>query len=1406
MNINRQSDYLFEVSWEVCNKVGGIYTVVSTKVPSMQKRFGDHYFALGPDVWKDKDNRDFVEDTNLYAKWRKYAESKGVFFRIGRWNLPGQPIAIMVDYRSLIQRKDDILAAGWRDYRLDSISGQWDYIEPLLFGYAAARIIQSFYEYMVFPQEKVYAHFHEWMTGSGLLYLKKYQPQIATLFTTHATVLGRSIAGNGLPLYSELKKYNPGELSNRFGIRAKYSLEKLSAQHADCFTAVSQITNEECEAFLKKPIDVLTPNGFDEHFVPEENDFDTKRKAARAKLREVASQITGQTIEDDTVFLINSGRYEFKNKGIDLFIDSLSLLNNRDELQQNVVAFLTVPAGHEQARSRLDQKDSGREFEQTYCTHHLSDPANDPILNRLRLSGLQNRPEDKVKVIFVPCYLDGEDGIFNLSYYDLLIGFDASVFPSYYEPWGYTPLESIAFRIPTLTTSLSGFGRWILDMPEAPQGVAVVERDDLNAPEVVENIAGHLLHFCQSDAQSRCQLREEASKLSKEFLWESLASHYDKAFAKAASKWEASPSLLSKKQPVSQSQLSQTAIQEPEWRKILIIYQLPEKLQRLKELSNNLWWCWHTEAQELWNEIDPQAWDACGHNPVALLGSLSTLRLQQLQDDEVFLAKLDKVYQDFQSYMKQSEQKTGPKVAYFCMEYGLHESLKIYSGGLGILAGDYLKEASDKNVDMVGVGLLYRYGYFEQQLDGSGKQKAVYAPQSFSKLPLLPVRDENGQWRTLKISLPGRTLNAKIWRVQVGRVPLFLLDTDIESNSEADRSITHQLYGGDWENRFKQEILLGIGGIRALRQIGIEPDVYHCNEGHGAFTSLERLRAYIEEQGLGFWKAKELVRESSLFTTHTPVPAGHDAFQEDMVRTYFGAWAERLKISWQEFMGLGRISPEHTWDKFSMSHLAVNLSSGVNGVSRIHGQVSQEMFAPLYPGYYPKEVPVGYVTNGVHLATWAHPEWKNLFCKYFGPSFQENVSDPAQWQKIQNVPEEEIAGIRTRRRHELIDFVKERLQQEWPVRGENPQNLVKALNRLNPDVLTIGFARRFATYKRAHLLFKNIERLSRIVNDPDRPVQFIFAGKAHPADEAGQALIAQIMEVSRREEFLGKVVFIENYNIDVAKHLIQGVDVWMNTPTRKMEASGTSGEKALMNGVLNFSVLDGWWAEGYREGAGWALSEEQTYENTAYQDELDAETIYTMLETEVCPDFYEGHKPGNNPIWIGHIRNSFALIAPHYTMRRQLDDYYRQYYYDLSERYHHLTENGGAGLEKLGQWVQRVASSWPDIRAVSFRCQDSTNAPLQMGQECVFEVDVFMAGLQAEEIGVEVVFGHKVNDKVQELSSVKAMEPTAFKDGVATYSARLVLEGSGVYDYAFRAFPKNAGKERGKGSRLLKWL
>ncbi|MEG1717384.1 MAG: alpha-glucan family phosphorylase [Bacteroidales bacterium] len=1410
-----EESYLFETSWEVCNKVGGIYTVVSTKVLNMQKLFGKNYFLIGPDVWKGRDNREFTEDKKLYAEWRIYAESKNVYFRIGRWNIEGSPIVVLVDFMSLIPQKDNILAEFWTKFNLDSISGQWDYIEPVLFGYAAAKVVETFYEHQVFPQEKVYAHFHEWMTGSGVLYLKQNLPQIGTVFTTHATVLGRCIAGNGLPLYSDLSTYNADVLSNKFGVRSKFSLEKLSAQETDVFTTVSEITDAECKQFFGKAVDILTPNGFDNSFVPNTIDsFETKRTLAKAKLRQVASALLNQKIPENALFVVNSGRYEFKNKGIDLYIDALAELNHREELNRPIIAFLTIPASHGGPRlevlERMKQgiEDNALPITEDYCSHYLNEVDHDPILNRLRLDKLKNLPEDKVKVIFVPCYLDGQDGIFNLSYYDLLIGFDASIFPSYYEPWGYTPLESIAFSVPTLTTSLAGFGRWVQkNFVKDSMGVCVVNRKDRNDLEVVEAIENYLISLAISTDAEMENYRKQALDISRSALWDILIAQYQKAYEKVQIKWEKDPSLLNKGLPKSDRHFSMVPLLKPNWKKILIQPNTPSRLKKLEELSKNLWWSWNVEATALFENIDSKLWENVQHNPVALLSELSSVQMRQLESDTEFLAKMERVYDQFIHYMQMADQKgKGPKVAYFSMEFGLHESIKIYSGGLGILAGDYLKSASDKNADIIGVGLLYRYGYFSQRISFSGEQMAEYIPQAFSKLPLLPVRDKQGEWLKISISLPGRKLFAKIWVIHVGRIPLYLLDTDIDENTDADKFITHQLYGGDWENRFKQELLLGVGGIRMLRKIGIEADVFHCNEGHGAFIGLERLREYIEEKHLPFLQAKELVRGSSLFTTHTPVPAGHDAFSEDILRTYISHYPMRLKIPWEDFMALGRKDRDSVNDKFSMSFLAAHLSSEINGVSQIHGRVSREIFAPLYPGYFPEELSIGYVTNGVHFKTWTHGRWRMLYEKYFGEEFKQDILDSQWWQKIYEVPDVEIMDIRNDLRAKLIDFIKVRIQRESPQRGDNPQDVVKALEILNPKALTIGFARRFATYKRAHLLFKDLNRLSALVNNAEHPVQFVFAGKAHPADKAGQDLIRQIVDISRRAEFLGKIIFVENYDINVAKHLVQGVDVWMNTPTRPLEASGTSGEKAIMNGVLNLSVLDGWWAEGYKPGAGWALKEEQTYENPAYQDALDAELIYQIIEKTIVPTFYDVDQNGISKTWVHYIKNNIAQIAPHFTMRRQLEDYYKQYYYKLEKRFKNLCVDNYKQALNITKWKIRVLNSWDSIKMEEIHIQDSTKAPLLLGEPSSFEITLDLGNLDAEEIGVEVVFGQKENDVVKRLLFTHELLPVQQEKSLVKYACSFVVDTSGVYDYVFRIYPKNKELPYRQDFKLVKWF
>jgi phosphorylase/glycogen(starch) synthase len=735
----------------------------------------------------------------------------------------------------------------------------------------------------------------------------------------------------------------------------------------------------------------------------------------------------------------------------------------------------------------------------------------------------------------------------------------------------------------------------------------------------------------------------------------------------------------------------------------------------------------------------------------------------------------------------------------------LHDSLQIFSGGLGVLAGDYLKQASDSNVDMIGIGLLYRYGYFKQGLSMYGEQIPHYFPQRFNHLPLKPVRNEQDEWLMVRVPLPGRSLFAKIWRVDVGRIPLYLLDADIEENRESDRFLTHQLYGGDLETRLQQEILLGIGGIRMLQVLGLEPDLYHCNEGHAAFIGLERLRGYIDEKQLSFGQAIEIVRSSTLFTTHTPVPAGHDAFPEDMVRTYLPHYADRLNIPWDTFMNLGRYVEDKHDEKFSMSVLASKLSQEINGVSQIHGRVTRSMFKDMYKGFYEKELHIGYVTNGVHYPTWASPKWRYLYESQFGPDFINDQSNPLHWQRIHLVPDEKVWQIRQELRSDLIRFICQRLLDSMGPRQENPKNIIHTVETLDENALTIGFARRFATYKRAHLLFSNLDRLASIVNRPGQPVQLIFAGKAHPADKAGADLIKKIIEVSRMPQFLSKVIFLDNYDMEMAKKLVQGVDIWLNTPTRPLEASGTSGEKAIMNGVVNFSVLDGWWAEGYRPDAGWALKEENTYPNQQFQDELDSETIYNVLEDEIIPLFYAKDSRGISSKWISYIKNTISGIAPNFTMKRQLDDYRNQYYAKLFERSQSLKANDYAAAKKLASWKNKMLRNWENIDIVSVNLPNSTVSPLALGDKLRSEVVIKLGDAHPEDLMIELVAGQRVNDQMIEPQVIHELKMEREEGNKVVYSFEVTTTRSGVFDIAFRITPKHPLLPHRQDFNLVKW-
>ena len=819
-------------------------------------------------------------------------------------------------------------------------------------------------------------------------------------------------------------------------------------------------------------------------------------------------------------------------------------------------------------------------------------------------------------------------------------------------------------------------------------------------------------------------------------------------------------------------------VNAPNWRDVNVKSHIPVELEKLSELARNIWWAWNYEATELFRDLDPSLWKEVGQNPVLLLERMSYAKLEALAKDKVILRRMEDVYSKFRNYMDVKPDSKRPSVAYFSMEYGLNSVLKIYSGGLGILAGDYLKEASDSNVDMCGVGFLYRYGYFTQTLSMDGQQIANYEAQNFGQLPIDRVLDENGNQVIVDVPYLDYYVHALVWRVNVGRVPLYLLDTDNEMNSEFDRSITHLLYGGDWENRLKQEILLGIGGILLLKKLGIKKDIYHCNEGHAALINVQRICDYVAE-GLSYDQAIELVRASSLYTVHTPVPAGHDYFDEGLFGKYMGGYPAKMGISWDDLMDLGRNNPGDKGERFCMSVFACNTSQEVNGVSWLHGKVSQEMFSSIWKGYFPEENHVGYVTNGVHFPTWSATEWKQLYGSHFDENFWYDQSNSKIWEAIYNVPDEEIWKTRLKLKNKLIDYIRRQFSESWLKNQGDPSRIVSLLEKINPNALLIGFARRFATYKRAHLLFTDLDRLSKIVNNPDYPVQFLFAGKAHPHDGAGQGLIKRIIEISRRPEFLGKIIFLENYDMQLARRLISGVDIWLNTPTRPLEASGTSGEKALMNGVVNFSVLDGWWLEGYREGAGWALTDKRTYQNQEHQDQLDAATIYSILETKILPLFYARNEKGYSEGWVRTIKNSIAQIAPHYTMKRQLDDYYAKFYTKEAKRFHALAANNYEKAKEIAAWKEEVVSKWDSIEVVSAqKPEDVQTGSIESGKDYTITFVIDEKGLN-DAIGLELVTTYAGQDGKQHIYSVEPFKVVKKEGNLYTFQLNHKLENAG---------------------------
>ncbi len=1409
--------YLFEASWEVCNKVGGIHTVIRSKLSRATAEFGDGYFLVGPLLPR---NVEFEEtDEPGWRIIREQLSVKELKFRLGRWAVPERPKVILVEPAGRYNT-EQLLFRLWERFGVDSIAGGWDYIEPVLYSTAFGETIATIANYLVTQNgHRILAHFHEWMTGAGLLHVRDKAPHVATVFTTHATVVGRAMMGGGQEIYANLDEISPSDEARSHNVAAKHSMECVAARQADSFTTVSEITAREAYRVLGRESTVVTPNGINIEAITDLSADRTPALASRAQVLDYARRFLGVDIPENARLAMISGRYEFTNKGIDVFLEALARVRDAQAAPCPLLAFLFVVGAHLEHRPETGQ--AGRP---AICSHRLPDENNDPILTNCIRFGLTNQAEQPIKVIFIPVYLSEGDGVLNMSYYDVLQGFDLGVFPSKYEPWGYTPLESAAYAVPTVTTDQAGFGIWArhyVDGDEAP-GIFVVPRMGRPREEVVSHLAEILTRLCSCEASDLERNRQAARRIAEKASWDVFYDHYVEAYDAASVSAE---KRVFREAAIRTGQvgrvLQATESGQPHFRSFVVETEIPAPIARLREIAYNLWWSWTPPAQELFERIDPHLWEESGHNPIRVLDDVSAARLAELAASETYLrlyaqvtAALDK-YLAVEGPTSDRLEKTSRigwrhPVAYFSTEFGLHESLPIYSGGLGVLSGDHLKSASDLGVPLVGVGLFYKHGYFTQRIDSEGRQAAEYVENDPATLPMKQVRDDSGAAVTIAVDLPGRTLYARIWRVEVGRTPLYLLDADLPANTAQDRLITAQLYVGDQRTRIEQEILLGIGGARALRRVGITPSLYHLNEGHSAFLIIESIRQAMREADMSFDEAREMVRSQIVFTTHTPVEAGNERFPHDLVRHYFAHYFKELGISPDRFFELGRLGTGDN-QSFIMTILALKCAYLSNGVSRLHGSVSRKMWESVWQGVPRSMVPIEAITNGIHAPTFIGPELRGLLDTYLGLDWTtDDLSSTAFWDRLDTLPDDLLWSVKIEMKQRLIAFVKERLAETWAGDGAGSEvTLEEVLSRVHSSALTIGFARRFAPYKRATLLFQDLERLARIVNNPRRPVQFIFAGKAHPNDQAGCDLVAEVVRYARDSRFAGRIIFLENYDLLTAKLLVQGVDVWLNTPRRPHEASGTSGQKAGVNGGINLSVADGWWCEGATGDNGWTIgpAPDEVDEDTESNDFQDALHLLALLEDVVVPLFYRRNSHGVPDAWLRVVRRSIATVTAGFNSLRMLTDYWNQAYLPAAVRGDRMRRDGGAKARELAAWKKKAAARFGSVQILDIRTSGLVDGAIQVGRPFRVSVRVDLGEMKAEELCIELIVGQsdpkrKVRDPV-----LIPLRPEKKKEKERTVSFRgaFKAERKGNYAYGIRLMPYHPDLGHKEEMGLVVW-
>ncbi len=1408
---------LFEVSWEVCNKVGGIYTVVSSKAKEAAARFGQNYFLLGPERDVNPDFEECAatggEDSRQWEAFRHAAAVHNLKCRFGRWNIPGRPKVILVDWKGRYNQ-NQLLYDLWRDFGVDSLTGGWDYIEPVMFSTACGEAIATFAKVLSEENESeipTAAHFHEWMCGAGLLYLKRNMPSISTIFTTHATMLGRSLAGSGRDIYAEMDQLNAAKEATKCNITAKFSMECVSAREADCFTTVSDLTAHEAAAFLGRRPDFVTPNGLSLDTIPDYSVDRAVPEANRKKILAAAGRLLRRELPENTSIMMISGRYEFHNKGIDLFLDALAQLNrNHAAAQKPILALCAVMGGHNGINpAALDgNPDTKPEYGVNWMTaHHIYDGVNDPIYTACMRLGLDNRPDNAVQVIFDPAQLDGHDGFLNMTYDEVLSACDAGIFPSWYEPWGYTPQEAAANAVPTVTSDLAGFGQWVRSNCADSHGPTIIDRARIHYSESVTKLCAAMTKLSGLSADEMSALRQAERAAAELSDWKIFFKNYESAYALAAEnagKRNSTRPMSSMDDENLTRIFNGTPSATPLLHGFTSTARMPAKLARLGELAGNLWWTWHPEFEDLFRSVDPVFWEKIGHNAVELLERTDHTRFIELADEPRYVEMYERAIAAFDADMNAPFEDSVPElsptrpIAYFSTEYGIHESLPIYSGGLGVLSGDHLKSASDLRLPLVAVGLLYKCGYFQQQINADGYQVALYPENNFRMLPLTRVKDrKTGDHLYISVDLPGRTLYARVWRVQVGRIPLYLLDTDIPKNTEEDRRVTERLYVADRDSRIRQEILLGMGGVQVLAALGIHPRAYHMNEGHSAFMILERIRHYCLTGGLTVEAAREVVRSDSIFTTHTPVDAGNERFSGELMHRYFDSWCRQLNLSWDDLMDMGRRDRSGT--DFEMTLLALNHAVRSNGVSRLHGSVSRAMWQFNWKGVPTEEIPIGYVTNGVHLASFTGRPTAELLTQAVGSRWNYLPASAPQWANVQGLSDEAVWNAKQEQKKVLLNLL----------RKTEPRVFQKAAATWKKVPLVIGFARRFAPYKRATLALADTQRLIKILTNEERPVIFVFSGKAHPADTQGNELIRSVVTASRSAELSGKIFFIPNYNLDIARAMVQGSDIWLNTPRRPYEASGTSGQKAAPNGTLNLSVSDGWWCEGDNGRNGWTIGPRVTsiHDTPKEQsDYADAESLYTLLEDEVIPLYFTRGGDGLPHGWIERMKNSIATLAPEYNSARMVRQYFEEYYRPAGER--HVKMRGEAHLvsRRLSEWKSDVSARFSALRIDQIQIQGLKQNSVPCTDPLSVTAWVVPGGMKQDELAVQFVAGRsEERDFVDKPEVVDLVPAGTDEQGRLIYTGTYIPMHNGHYIYGIRALPYSPDLSNPFDTHLIQW-